>query len=74
MDFGHVLREKLMELVNGQAVRNERKRISGLLLGFGFEHTVVWCHHWLKVKNPGRRRGWEMEMESFILDMLSFLY
>lgn len=72
MDFGYVLGEKLMELVNGQAVGNERKRISRLLLGFGFEPTVVWCCHWLKVKNPGRRRGWEMEMESFILDMLSF--
>ena len=51
---------------------NERKRISRLLLGFGFEHTLVWCYHWLKVKNTGRRRGWEMEMENFILDMLSF--
>lgn len=74
MGFGYVLGEKLMERVNERPGGNERKRISRLLLGFCFELTDVWCYHWLKGKNPGRRRGWELETESFILDMLSFLY
>lgn len=48
MVLGYVLEEKLIELVDGQAVWNERKRDSRLFLGFRLEHIDVWCYQWLK--------------------------
>lgn len=53
MHLGYVLKEKLTGIVDGQAVGNEEKRESRLLLGLSPEHTDTWGCHW------SRKKLWE---------------
>lgn len=63
--------EKLIELVEGQAARNERKRDQHC--SWGFASSTRAYGGATGNKNPRRRRGWGRKW-SFILDMLSLRY